>query len=91
MSKIYVDEAIFPYRNQMWCHMYSLNVWALHDFAKSIGLKRSWFRAREEFPHYDLSPSKRAKAVKAGAIEVTCREMVKLSKDDEGWVNEAAN
>ena len=38
----------------------------LHEFAARIGMKRSWFQG----DHYDLTPSKRAMAVRLGAVEV---------------------
>jgi len=52
----------------------------LHDFAKKIGLKRSWFQddGKRKFWHYDLTPSKRTKAVRLGATEVTAVELYKL-------------
>lgn len=50
---------------------------ALHKFASSIGLKRSWFQPRGGImPHYDLSPGMRQQALKAGANELTTREAV---------------
>jgi hypothetical protein len=71
-----------------WCHM-----WAdkpedeeeLHRIAKAIGLRRAYFQCRGDttiahhrrFPHYDLIPSKRALAIKAGAIEGDLREWLK--------------
>ncbi len=42
----------------------------LHVFAKSIGLKRSWFRDRPLFPHYDITKTKHPMAIEIGAILV---------------------
>lgn len=42
---------------------------ALHEFAAIIGLKRAWFQPRST-PHYDLTPSKRRAAIRAGARPV---------------------
>lgn len=42
---------------------------ALHELAKRIGLKRSWFQGKR-VAHYDLTPSKRVEAIAAGALEV---------------------
>lgn len=47
----------------------------LHQFAESIGLRRAWFQNRS-LPHYDLTPTKRAMAVRNGAKEVTTRELI---------------
>ncbi|HCD33311.1 MAG TPA: DUF4031 domain-containing protein [Phycisphaerales bacterium] len=54
----------------------------LHRFAQSIGLKRSWAQKLRTSPHYDLTASKRALAVQAGAKELTDREAVDIST---GW------
>ena len=56
---------------------------ALHKFAASIGLKRSWFQPRGGImPHYDLTPGKRQQALRAGANDLTTREaVVKLIND----------
>ena len=77
---VYVDESIFPYRGQKYCHMYSPDVEELHRMARAIGLKHAWFQNKrgEDFPHYDLAPSKREAAIKAGATAVTCHEMATI-------------
>jgi hypothetical protein len=76
---IYVDESIYPFRGQMYCHLFTDgDTEALHEFAQSIGLKREWFQDRKGFPHYDLAPSKRAAAVKRGAVEVSAERMVAI-------------
>ena len=80
---VYVDESVFPFRNQMYCHMYSPDVEELHQMARAIGLKRAWFQNKRgrNFPHYDLSPTKRAAAIAAGATAVTCRELVQIVRN----------
>lgn len=76
---IYVDEAIYPFRNRMWCHLFTDgDVERLHLFAQAIGLKRAWFQDRPGFPHYDLSPSRRMMAVRNGAQQVTEKQMVAI-------------
>jgi hypothetical protein len=80
---VYVDELKDYQKNvaghgSVWCHLFSDDVEELHAFAGSLGLKRSWFQNRPRFPHYDLVPSKRALAVKKGAVQVTRDEMVNL-------------
>lgn len=58
--------------SQHWCHMYADSLDELHEMAAKIGMKRSWFQEAHwlHLCHYDLVPSKRAKAVALGAIEV---------------------
>lgn len=50
----------------------------LHRFAERIGLEREWFQDHPLAPHYDLTPSRRLKAVAAGAREMTARETARL-------------
>lgn len=58
-----------------WCHMWSdaHTVDELHKIAAAIGMKRAWFQNKKHFPHYDLVPTKRALALKHGAIEMSLR------------------
>lgn len=63
---VYVDE-IRQYPKK-WAHMWSNDLDELHAMADRIGLKRSWFQTKNaRFPHYDITPSKRALALKYGA------------------------
>lgn len=69
---------------RQWCHMVSdTSEEELHAFAARIGLKRSWFQGRPKSSaaHYDLTPSRRARAVAAGAVEVSARELVARNFD----------
>jgi hypothetical protein len=49
----------------------------LHAFAHSIGVPRIAFHGWARWPHYDLRAPHRARAVAAGAIEVTSKELVR--------------
>lgn len=51
-------------------HMIADTEAELHDMAAKIGLARRWFQG----DHYDVSMALRAKAVAAGAIEITLRQ-----------------
>ena len=80
---IFVDLNIGCARNRNWCydtvcHLFGDNPDELHALAAKIGLKRSWFQGNNlRLDHYDLTPNKRAAAIKAGAIELkTGREIV---------------
>lgn len=80
---IYVDPPMteFGRRFDNWCHMFSDgDDTELIDFATSIGLKPEWLQAHNpRFHHFDLSPAKRAEAVRRGAVEVTRRRMVEIN------------
>ena len=80
---IYVDEsreyksAHLPYRD--WCHMFADSLAELDAAAVELGLKPEWRqKAGTALVHYDLTPSKRARAIECGATEVTVREGVAL-------------
>lgn len=47
----------------------------LHAFALRIGLRRTWFQPHAISPHYDLTVGRRAAAVRAGAVEMSFREL----------------
>lgn len=78
---IYVD-ALENWGWKMWgrtvpsCHMFTdgSDIEELHRFAERIGMRRAWFQPHRIAPHYDLTPSRRAMAIKLGAIEVGRRE-----------------
>ena len=54
----------------------------LHDMADKIGINRKWFQNKKEdgISHYDICKSKKALALKNGAIEISDREIVKKFK-----------
>ena len=56
------------------CHLVADTPEELHAFAQSIGLKRKWAQGEDDprrALHYDLTPGKRAQAVRAGVEELT--------------------
>lgn len=59
--------------SQKWCHMTADSLDELHAMADQIGLRRAWFQKARllRFCHYDLTPSRRAAAVRIGAVEIT--------------------
>jgi Protein of unknown function (DUF4031) len=78
---VYVDPLLncVPNRNWRWnqsSHLFADTLDELHSFAARIGLKRQWFQDKQDFPHYDLNPSRRVAAVRAGVIEVSTRRAV---------------
>lgn len=68
-----------------WCHMWCDpgDEQELHRIAQAIGMKREWFQAKALFPHYDLVPAKRAKAVLLGAVEKSLRQWLREQKAAE--------
>ncbi len=66
---VYVDEAPWPFGRMIMCHMIADTEEELHAMAEKVGLKRQWFQ-NDNYPHYDISMSKRVMAVENGAIEI---------------------
>lgn len=59
----------------MWSHLVSdLSYDELHAFADGLGVPRRAF----ERDHYDVPSHRYADAVRAGAVEVSSREVVRL-------------
>ena len=61
------------------CHMIADTLEELHAMARKIGLKRAWFQDTKT-PHYDLTVSKRAMAVKLGAMQLSLRDFVEKKR-----------
>ncbi len=68
---VYVDNAAILFRGMRMSHMIADSLDELHAMADRLGLQRAWFQAAPpaSFPHYDVSKTKRARAIELGAIE----------------------
>ena len=84
---IYVDEPQrhdTTLRHKVWSHMVSdVGAEELHAMARRIGLKREWSQEppKASSHHYDVTPAYRDRAIAAGAIAVTGRELAARSYD----------
>lgn len=70
---VYVDDMRLPARvgrlEARWSHLLADTDEELHAFAASIGLRRSWAQYPGTWKsHYDVTDSKRAEAIRAGAL-----------------------
>ena len=66
-------------RHTTWCHLTADTPDELHAFAAALGLRRAWFQHGEDWRwHYDITPSKRAAAVRRGAVELDRAGMAAL-------------
>lgn len=74
---VYVDNADRPYRNMWMSHMIADTTEELLAMADKIGVQRKWIQhpntVRE---HFDICRAKRQKAIAAGAIEISSRDLV---------------
>lgn len=81
---VYVDDMRAGFGRMTMCHMIADTPEELDYMADTIGVARKW----KQYPgthreHYDVCLSKRALAVKAGAVEVSQRELVQRMRAKE--------
>ncbi|MBF3409308.1 DUF4031 domain-containing protein [Burkholderia pseudomallei] len=80
---VYVDDERILWRGKQWCHLVADSLTELHDFARRLGLRQSWFQGRSVYPHYDVTVSVRDKALALGASMgdrstiITCAKQLK--------------
>lgn len=68
-------------RHSHWCHLTADTEEELHAFAKRLGLRRSWYQRKGPNDyrwHYDVTPPKRAHAVRLGAQEIDRPQLVQI-------------
>lgn len=85
---IYVDNFGVPAtvgrHTSRWSHLItdSADLEELHAFAARLGLRRSYFQGKDpKRPHYDVTASKRAQAVRLGAKEISYRETPEILRE----------
>lgn len=64
---VYVDTMQADFGRMVMCHMIADTEDELHEMAAAIGVARKWYQG----DHYDICKSKKAKALKLGAVEIT--------------------
>jgi hypothetical protein len=63
------------------CHMVADTTDELLEMAGRIGVQRKWLqKAGTPHEHFDIAMSKRAEAVKAGAVEVTMSQLGRITR-----------
>ncbi|MEU4652521.1 DUF4031 domain-containing protein [Streptomyces sp. NPDC023723] len=72
---VYIDPPAWPGHGRLWSHLVSdVSYDELHTFARRLDVPRRAF----DRDHYDLPAHRYADAVRAGAREVSSREVVRL-------------
>ena len=79
----YVDRATWRKskagpRSPNYCHLTADTIDELHAMARLVGLKSGF--QRYSYPHYDLTETRRALAVGAGALEITSKQLLLKAK-----------
>lgn len=73
---VYVDDMRARYGRMIMCHMVADTRAELDAMADRVGVARRWIQSEGTCQeHYDVSLGARAKAVAAGAVEITMREL----------------
>lgn len=71
---VYVDDMRAPYGRMVMCHMIADTEGELLAMADAIGVARRWHQHPGTYrSHFDICLSKRARAVSAGAQELSHR------------------
>ena len=78
---VYVDDMQAPFGRMKMCHMVADSNAELLAMVDLIGVHRKWIqKAGTHKEHFDISLSKRALAVKAGAEQITMRDLWQIMK-----------
>lgn len=72
---VYVDDMEAGFGQMVMCHMMADTTEELLGMADKIRVQRKWIQKAGTYKeHFDIAKSKRALAVKAGAIEISWSE-----------------
>ena len=87
---IYVDPATHRYRGQLYCHLFSNDIEALHAFAARLGLKHEWFQKppKASWMHYDTNFRNRINAIQLGAVAVDKFEIILVAHRQRGTLTQ---
>lgn len=76
---VYVDDMRAKFGRMVMCHMIADTTAELHEMAQKIGVARRWVQnAGTNREHYDICLSKRERAVRLGAKEITWSELGRM-------------
>lgn len=82
---VYVDAAENPYGRMLMCHMVADSTAELVAMAKLIGVHPRWIqKPGDPAEHFDICKSKRAAAIKAGAVPIDRIAFVNLIRRKRG-------
>lgn len=94
---VYVDDVRHPYGRMVMCHLWADTIEELYSMVDTIGVDRKWLQQppKASWVHFDIALSKKALAIKAGAILTDkfgpLLHVARLAGDDErvakilGW------
>lgn len=77
---VYVDDAGIMKHDRAWFHLVADSLGELHDFAAALGLPERAFHRGARHPHYDVPDDLRQQALDQGALSITTRDAVRISR-----------
>ncbi|WP_045736785.1 DUF4031 domain-containing protein [Xanthomonas sp. MUS 060] len=87
---VYVDNMRTKFGRMVMCHMLADSREELDAMAERIGVAHRWIQHPGTVKeHYDIALSARAKAVKAGAVEIDMRDTARMMRERRMLVQEA--
>lgn len=77
---VYVDDAGIMKNGRFWCHLVADSVDELHAFAARLGIPERAFHRGARHPHYDIPDDMGRRALAQGAMAITTRDAVRISR-----------
>jgi hypothetical protein len=78
---VYIDDMRAPFGRMLLCHMIADTTQELLEMADAIGVARKWIQhPGTPSEHFDIALTKRAAAVRRGAVEITWRQCGAMTK-----------
>jgi hypothetical protein len=82
VMSVYVDNMRADFGRMVMCHMIADTSDELHEMAAKIGVARRWVQDAGSYrEHYDICLSRKAKAIRLGAKEITTSELGQMLFD----------
>jgi hypothetical protein len=79
---VYVDDTNAPYGRMLMSHMIADTQEELLQMCDIIGVQRKWIQYEGTYKeHFDIAKSAKAKAIQAGAVEITWRQTGHMIKN----------
>lgn len=76
---VYIDDYGAQFGRMLMAHMIADTHEELVAMADKIGVQRKWLQKEGTFrEHFDVCKAKRILAIQNGAIQVSCKELVKI-------------
>lgn len=77
---VYIDDFNAPYKGMIMCHMIADTTEELLSMVDKIGVNRKWIQEKgTPREHFDICLSKKKKAIKLGAKEISSRELATIT------------